>query len=128
MLQDAVVGGLLALGLAGYLYVGLMPFRFDFGRTPRVHLGFVAPLNSTLNFLCFIPLGFLIAVLSFVERPVLSAGLLCGGASLLVEFLQLFIPGRFSSFADLLLNTSGGVAGALLAVELAPRIHQAAVA
>ena len=119
MSHDTFVGALLALGLASYLYVGLMPFRFDFGKAPRFHLGIFAPLNNALNLLCFIPIGALIAMWSLVERPILAAGLICGGASLLVELLQLFIPGRFSSLADLLLNTTGGITGALLTLELA---------
>jgi VanZ family protein len=116
-MPDPIILTLLLLGILGYLLVGLTPFTFDFARSPHVHFGFNAPANNALNFLCFIPLGVLIASLSWVERPLVAAGVVCGMLSLLVESLQLFIPGRFSTFSDLLLNTGGAVAGAYLASE-----------
>jgi glycopeptide antibiotics resistance protein len=73
-----------------------------------------------LNFLGFMPLGFLlIATLSRLEgigsRHVLLATLLIAFSfSLGIEIVQVWIPSRDSSLLDLNLNTLGGLMGALL--------------
>ena len=117
-MTDSLLLMLLLIGIAAYLIAGLMPFTLDLAREPRVYLGFKAPFNATLNYLCFVPLGVLIANLSFVERPLLAAGLVCGALSLMVESLQIFIPGRFSTLSDWVLNTSGALTGAWLVARL----------
>ena len=117
-MSDSIALTFLILGVLAYLIMGLTPFNFDFSREVRVYFGFNAPVNALLNFLCFLPLGALIAILSYVERPLLTAAAVCGMLSLTVESLQIFIPGRFSTVSDLLLNTAGAAAGAFLAAEL----------
>lgn len=117
-LSDLTLLLLLGLGVASYLVVGLTPFEFDFSRRSPVYLVFLTPLNSVLNWLCFVPLGLLVAGLSFVERPVIVAVLVFGLLSLLVEALQLFVPGRFCVVSDWILNTAGAASGALLASVL----------
>lgn len=71
------------------------------------------------NFFGFIPLGFLIAInLKGKKRgagPFATAALLCLFFSLTIELTQAGLPDRDSSLLDLILNTSGGVIGALTA-------------
>lgn len=109
----------LAVGVAAYLAVGLAPFTFDFSRPVRVHLLFVTPVNGVLNFLCFVPLGVIVALLCAAGRPVLAAFVVCGVLSLAVETAQIFIPGRFACVSDWLLNTAGAVSGGWWAVQSA---------
>lgn len=77
-------------------------------------------VDAAVNFTGFIPLG----LLAFFLRPAagrcrvnllfaVAAGFLL---SLAIESVQVFMPDRFSQFSDLLLNTSGALAGALAAV------------
>lgn len=106
---------LLLAGTLAFLAVGLAPFKFDFRRRHRVRISFVRPVNGALNLICFVPFGVVIANLSFVGEPILAAGIYCACLSLVVETLQLYLPGRFGCVSDWLLNTAGGIAGALLA-------------
>jgi len=108
---------LLGAGVLAYLAVGLMPFNFDFARPLKVHWVFITPVNGVLNWLCFVPLGFVIARLSWIDRPVLAAVLVCACLSLAVESLQIFLPGRYSCFSDWALNTAGGLTGAWAAAS-----------
>ena len=80
-----------------------------------------AVVTETLaNFLAFLPIGYL-AVRSFafdIKRPLLFAGLLGLVASLSIEIYQLFCRSRVPSSSDLILNTTGVVLGAHLALKL----------
>lgn len=68
-----------------------------------------------INTLGFIPLGALI-VLSFPGRlRVLTATAACLAVSLTIELTQIYLPWRVPSLQDLLLNTVGGLIGAVLA-------------
>jgi glycopeptide antibiotics resistance protein len=115
-MPDPILLALLFVLALAYLAVGLAPFEFDFSRPGRFHVMFVTPWNGVLNWACFVPFGVLIAALSFVERPVLTAVVVCGLLSLAVEALQLYLPGRFSCLSDWLLNVAGAATGALLAI------------
>jgi membrane associated rhomboid family serine protease len=106
----------------------LVPFRFDFSATlpgnrlplalgsVNKHVGFLAIF---LNVLLFVPFGFGIAsrlrrnkrsqVATFLL--VLGAGALC---SYTVEFFQIYVPGRDSTWEDVLTNATGAVVGWLL--------------
>lgn len=66
--------------------------------------------DAILNLFLFLPLG---AGLSLIHGPwfALGGSLAVSGV---VELCQTAIPGRFSTVGDLLFNTLGGVAGALL--------------
>jgi len=101
------------VGIAAYFCAALYPFRFDFRRPGAFHWVYVTPVNGALNFLCFMPLGFAVAHLSFVHQPVLDAAIVCGSISGIAETLQRFVPGRFSTLSDWLLNVAGGVVGSL---------------
>lgn len=83
----------------------------------RIRLDYV---DAAVNFIGFIPLG----LLAFFLRPsakrrrvnlvfAVSVGYVL---SLAIEAAQVFMPDRFSQASDLLLNTSGALAGALIAV------------
>jgi len=81
--------------------------------------------DAFLNFLCFVPVGF---VLNFVRRPhgsitlvVAVCALMCGG----VEVAQLCFDTRCPSLLDWLLNTLGGMAGAIAAYFFMARIEVA---
>lgn len=119
-MSDSLIILLLSLGVLAFLVAGLLPFNFDFNRTPHVHIWFITPFNGVANWACFVPLGMLIAGLSFVERPVLTAVICCALLSVTVESLQLFLPSRYSCVSDILLNTLGGMTGAVLATSTYP--------
>ncbi|TAJ98659.1 MAG: VanZ family protein [Candidatus Manganitrophaceae bacterium] len=112
-----------SIGLVFYLlYLGavtLAPFDFQFGSQLHRWERSIAlsPPNVAANILLFIPLGGLLYGLLPAGRkePRLIGVLLFSGVvSLTVESLQLFLPERFSSFSDLLVNTIGGGVGFLL--------------
>jgi len=84
--------------------------------------------DMVLNFLGFIPFGF-IASLTMKQRAGMKAvaiwSVILGVAlSAAIEFTQAFIPGRSSSSTDLVFNSAGTLAGALLFVVYASVILQ----
>jgi hypothetical protein len=84
----------------------------------RFDAGFLRDI--IINFIGFIPLG-LVLIATFVkagsvfrQHAVLIAVGLCFTVSLTIEILQAWIPSRNSDFLDLILNTLGGFAGAMI--------------
>ena len=70
-------------------------------------------VDLILNVLLFIPYGF---GLGAMRVPRLRAGLIVVLTTLLVEFLQMYVvPGRYSSVADVVTNSAGGILGMALA-------------
>jgi VanZ family protein len=71
-----------------------------------------------LNVVAFVPLGFLLyAYFSSVRalnRPRLVAIILGGAVSLTIEILQAYLPTRESGTLDIITNTTGAAAGAIL--------------
>ncbi len=73
--------------------------------------------DAVINFLGFIPLGFISSILSFQKikkrkiRRFLIVLCISFGVSLFIELLQVGIPGRNSSMLDLALNSAGGCLG-----------------
>jgi hypothetical protein len=67
-----------------------------------------------LNIVLYLPLGFFLRIRSGSTWFAIACGLVL---SLSVEAAQLFIPGRFTTVADLLANTTGAGLGALLAIR-----------
>jgi hypothetical protein len=65
------------------------------------------------NWLLFVPLGALAALVVGARRGVLAAA----GLTLAVEFVQIGIPGRYPALQDLLFNSLGAVAGAAVALR-----------
>jgi glycopeptide antibiotics resistance protein len=114
------VGGLvLALGAIGLITlspafsVQEKTFIWKLAHSPR------AIFESVLNVLLFVPLGAALAILRLSLPRAALLGLL---ASTAIELLQLYVvPGRFAQLQDILANTLGAAAGALLLHLLAPR-------
>ena len=81
-------------------------------------------LDRALNILAFVPLGALAASLpNRSSRRALLARAAAGAfaLSLAVETAQAFLPSRFPSSADVLLNTLGAFLGAVAAIRLRGR-------
>lgn len=80
--------------------------------------------DTTVNLIAYFPLGLLLGLL-LRERLGAAGGVLLatlGGAllSAVMEYVQMYLPSRVSSNVDLLSNTCGTLAGALLAASVAP--------
>ncbi len=71
-------------------------------------------IDWTINLLGFVPFGFLIVLFSKDKIPVVKAMLICGLLSLSIEIGQLFIARRVTEVEDVILNTLGGLLGALI--------------
>ena len=90
----------------------LFPARtpFKFGRSFY--------MDSIINLLGFIPLGFILSATcvklgrTFEKHDVLIAVSLCFAVSLFIEIFQAWIPSRDSYLLDLILNTLGALVGA----------------
>lgn len=86
----------------------------------------ISRTDLMVNFLVYLPFGLLIARLLGTRLHAAGAiGLTTLGAlglSFTLEYLQGFLPGRVASPVDLLTNSVGALAGALLAVSLASEV------
>ena len=118
----------LILSLVGIAALTLFPYRFSYSLRHHPQPSFLllrlSPKHASLtdfilNVLLFVPLGFAVALRTRgggggLWRSFLLA--LAAGAivSYSVEFLQLFVPTRDSSWDDVFSNTTGAVAGAFL--------------
>lgn len=67
-----------------------------------------------INTVGFLPLGVLLVALFRERMRVVAATLACFAVSLSIELTQILLPWRVPSLQDLLLNTAGGLIGALL--------------
>lgn len=106
---------LLALALGAYFALGLAPYRFDFSLPLVLRVDFQSTVDIFLNFLCFLPVGYLIGRLFGGCRAMLLAGVLCAAASLSVECLQAFMAHRSASLSDIAMNTLGATLGGWMA-------------
>ena len=74
--------------------------------------------NVILNIVAFIPLGFFFCAYfssgGRLNRPVLFTVILGGAVSLAIEILQAYLPTRESGTTDIITNTLGTAAGAML--------------
>jgi len=70
-----------------------------------------------VNFVGFIPLGFLFVVLYPGWSKVWLIVLICFGVSLVIETMQIFLPWRHPGVEDLIFNTLGGAAGAWAGIK-----------
>lgn len=77
--------------------------------------------DALVNLLGFVPFGFLVYLwfskkrINGVWSKLTLATLTAFGFSLLIELTQVYLPARHSSFLDLMLNTTGGLLGAIFA-------------
>lgn len=106
------------------LVITLAPFRFAVPREVTVfHVG--SWPDFAANVLLFLPLGFLYPLTRaeggrwLPARAALFGALLSAG----IEAAQLFEPGRYPSWVDLLANGGGALAGGLLQRAVARRIR-----
>src|SRR5437879_1207233 len=101
---------------SGWRDRGLPPFAFLTAPFPRP----IPVFDVVANIIGYLPLGFLavLAVYPWLRRGyALGFGLACSASlSFALESLQLYLPTRTSSNLDLLANTVGGAAGALVAL------------
>jgi VanZ family protein len=75
-------------------------------------------LDWLLNLIGFVPFGLLIAGLFRGKGTIRYATLASFALSLSMEVGQIYLPGRFPSSEDLLLNTIGGALGASFAAKI----------
>ncbi len=108
-----------------------IPTTYFFRDTPRTlqlipfhhsKPGALGWLDWISNYLGFIPIGVLITLLFPMRRPLLLSTGLCLILSLTMEFIQLFLPWRFPSVNDLVLNTLGGLTGGWLGLKYGAHI------
>jgi VanZ family protein len=77
-------------------------------------------LDWLLNLIGFVPFGFLTARVFPHRRVILKATLAAFVLSLSIEATQIFLPARFPSSEDVLLNIIGAALGAILAGKILP--------
>ena len=113
------------------VYASLQPFRgwrfppddilrFLTASWPR----YITLDDVLINFIAYVPLGFLLA-LGLKTRlgalaAVMLATLLAAMLSLMMESVQMFLPARIASNVDLLTNSAGALFGAMAAPLLSP--------
>ena len=93
--------------------ITLAPFRFSWPE--RFHLSWITnPADMGANVLLFLPLGFLYRLSAPAGRSRLGVWGAAAAASALLETAQIFLPGRYPSFVDVLTNSAGAVLVAML--------------
>ncbi|MGX9417708.1 VanZ family protein [Vibrio sp. WJH972] len=92
------------------------------------HLDLYFIFDIVINFIGFMPFGLILMMLLptniSLRYRLLCVSLVSYGFSLSIEVSQIWIPLRHSSSLDLLLNTSGGLAGALSFIPLLKKSEQ----
>lgn len=119
MPADRMGRGLLVVALLAILGLTLFPIGPELSEPLSVCLicGARGTADALVNVLLFLPLGIALGLnISSGLRPYLFAALL----SAVVEFTQLFLPGRHTALGDVLFNTTGAAAGVWV-VRSAPR-------
>lgn len=116
--------GIMTGGLLLVLMATLFPFNFHFADALSLpatisHLYGWNLVDWLNNIVLFVPFGLGLSCLMQESRLGIASGfvvvlMISAGLSVTVEILQLFLPTRFSAFADILANTVGGVIGFFL--------------
>ena len=113
------VGFLLVVYLSGLLFMGLRPLHFELSATRHfLVFDYLPRRDFIINIVGFVPFGYLL-LLYFVsgncKGGLLGKALLAviagTATSLILELVQVFIPGRTSSLFDLIANGMGTVIG-----------------
>lgn len=115
------LGILFLFYLGGILFMGLRPGAAQLQHPQAVlSLKYFARKDFVINVLGFVPLGFL--AMGFLTET-RSAGegrdlawtlAFCFAVSLIIELLQVYLPGRTSSMYDLIANAVGALLGGIL--------------
>lgn len=129
MRRDPVLA-LLILCVVLMAYVTAYPFRFSAVESTFLYHDFphdrATWLDAWLNLLFFIPFG----VLWGLRFPGWKALVACSVASIVfsvgIEWMQIHIPGRYSSMSDAVTNSLGGLLGA--AVANRKKLREASIA
>jgi VanZ family protein len=114
------------------IYASLSPFvgwqeqGLDFWEVLASPFGLTyAGFDALSNLLAYLPYGLLLALTLRTHfsssRSVWLATALAMSLSVAMEYLQLYLPNRTSSNADILTNSLGALAGALLAISIVQR-------
>ena len=102
----------------GWRDQGISPFYFLSAPWPR----FWSRFDLVANFLGYVPLGFLITLAllraTALPQPLWLAAFVCSVVSLFLEALQSYLPQRVPQLSDWLLNSAGGLVGAIVALAL----------
>ncbi|MDH4234159.1 MAG: VanZ family protein [Gallionella sp.] len=121
----------MALGYALFImYASLSPFTgwreqgLSFAEVLDMPLRLTyTTFDATVNLMSYLPFGLLVGLVFRARLGAVSSVLfsLCLGMllSASMEYLQMYLPTRISSNTDLLSNSAGTLAGALLAVRMA---------
>jgi len=126
------LAGLAALAYSLVIvYASLQPFT-DWRALPDVFGSFmfeawprwITTDDIVFNFFAYVPLGFLLTLFLCARWSTPAAAVLsiiaCMALSFTMEAAQQYLPTRFSSNVDLLVNSCGSAAGALLAPLFSP--------
>ena len=115
-------------GLA-IVYASLQPFAHWMAPSPGTPFYLVATwppkwirYDVITNFLAYVPFGFFVALVPRRMGASVRLATALGAAALLsftMEWLQMYLPTRDASVADLLSNTAGGATGSAVAVAFA---------
>ena len=110
-------------------YASLQPFANWGALPPGTPYFLFAPwppqwvrYDIVTNFVAYLPFGFFVALVPRRQRPPVRLGTAIGVGALLslsMETLQMYLPMRDASVADLLSNTAGTAAGGAIAVAFA---------
>lgn len=124
------------MSLAGILTLTVLPLGFDLGGVNLVPFRSIVDMATTSvnaevairnlagNVALFAPLGFFGALRYIGRRPILVAGSIGAVMSATIEIAQFFL-GRSADIDDVILNTVGGLLGAVLAVVAARAVAAA---
>ncbi len=129
---------LLAVYLALISYASLTPFSGWQEQGLEFWAVLTSPLGQTynafdaiINFLAYMPLGFLLAMTLRTRFKAAHSLLLATLFGVLIaavfEYLQMYLPNRTSSNTDIVTNGVGGFAGAMQALAIMPRLWFARV-
>jgi len=132
---------ILALAVAGILFLTLYPFRFSLHRNPALNGSpFLlvsggktnGPLNAFLNISLFVPFGFGLSQTLRQKGKSWATILLltiAAGAfmSYCIEFMQIYIPTRDSGWEDVFTNATGAVVGCFLFKSIGKLILRSAL-
>lgn len=106
---------------SGWRHTGAPLLAFLFYPLPRYYTFF----DNLINIIAYLPVGYCIALIRGRDAQAMLSAILAGMLlSTSMEFLQQFIPGRVASNLDILTNTAGTAAGALLAIVFGSRRSQ----
>ncbi|GAB4364314.1 MAG: hypothetical protein Kow0042_02840 [Calditrichia bacterium] len=122
---NSISSALLGYMVAVILIMTLAPFRFEIAHAFQI-TGYTDLSDIFNNIFLFLPFGFLFHVKmrnrrDHIYRRVILSGLLL---SLLIEFCQLFLSGRYASPVDVLTNACGAGLGAWLFAVLRNKLKE----